>query len=133
MVFSQRLEELMRNTQTTAYRLAKSIGVHPTSIKNWLNGMSPNLETVNNIAAFFNVSTDYLLGKTDIKKAPYSDAERGDIRKAADELMKGNTTKHGVVIMESGGDTRYSYAFSKEEFETLKKMADLLKSKEEEK
>ena len=69
MTFSQVLVNLMSENQITAYRLSKDIGVHQTSIKNWITGTTkPNEDKLQKIADYFNVSVDYLLGKTDIKK-----------------------------------------------------------------
>ena len=67
MTFSQVLVNLMSENQITAYRLSKDIGVHQTSIKNWITGTTkPNEDKLQKIADYFNVSVDYLLGKTDI-------------------------------------------------------------------
>lgn len=70
MDFSQTLAILMDRRSVTAYKLAKDIRVHQTTIKNWLTGKTkPNEEKIKLIADYFNVSTDYLLGKESEKKS----------------------------------------------------------------
>lgn len=51
--------------------LAKSLGLGRTTISNYENNYSsPDLETLIQIANFFHVSTDYLLGISSVKNAP---------------------------------------------------------------
>lgn len=53
MGFAQRLKEAMDSTHTTMYRLSKILEVHPTTIKNWLDGKSePKSSTIEKIAVF---------------------------------------------------------------------------------
>lgn len=62
--FGQRLSELMEKNKTSAYRLAKELDVHQTTIANWREGKSePKASDIVNIAILFNVSCDYLLGR----------------------------------------------------------------------
>ena len=53
--------------------LAEKLFVSQQAVAKWENPeskASPNPDTIRKIADFFDVSIDYLLGKTDIKKAP---------------------------------------------------------------
>ena len=62
--FGQRLSELMKKNQMSAYRLAKELDVHQTTIANWREGKSePTARHILNIAIIFNVTCDYLLGR----------------------------------------------------------------------
>lgn len=66
MEFAQRLEELLKKENITAYRLSKILGVHQTTVKNWLEGTSkPRAEFMEKISEHFNVSIDYLINGTD--------------------------------------------------------------------
>lgn len=38
MGFAQNLAVIMKDTNTSMYRLANAIGVHQTTVKNWLSG-----------------------------------------------------------------------------------------------
>lgn len=63
-----RLRGLMEDSKTTQIELAKSLGVSRQSVSQYMDGsMQPNAEKLSNIARFFNVSSDYLLGKTDAR------------------------------------------------------------------
>lgn len=63
-----RLRGLMEDSKTTQIELAKSLGVSRQSVSQYMDGsMQPNAEKLSNIAKFFNVSSDYLLGRTDAK------------------------------------------------------------------
>lgn len=62
--FGQRLSVLLEKNQMSAYRLAKELNVHQTTIKNWREGKcEPNARHILGIAILFNVSCDYLLGR----------------------------------------------------------------------
>jgi repressor LexA len=62
--FGQRLSVLLEKNQMSAYRLAKKLDVHQTTIKNWREGKcEPKAGDIVNIATLFNVTCDYLLGR----------------------------------------------------------------------
>lgn len=62
MQFAQRLEKLMQEKQITKYRLAKELGVHQTTVKNWLDGNTePKFYMLEKIAAALGVQTWELL------------------------------------------------------------------------
>lgn len=64
---------------------AKEIGLPSSSVTHWKDGAIPRIKTVQKVADYFGVTTDYLLGYEDIKEK--SPAEAGDIRKQAEELI----------------------------------------------
>lgn len=58
-------------------KAAQEIGFNKSSITNWKNnGYTPRQEILMKIAEYFNVSTDYLLGKTDEKNKPTTDCDK---------------------------------------------------------
>ncbi len=62
MGFAQRLKKAMDNTHTTMYRLSKILKVHPTTIKNWLDGKSePKSSTIEKIASALEIDVTELL------------------------------------------------------------------------
>lgn len=72
-VFSKRLKDLMGNNGVTQDMLAQVLDVKRQTISLYINGASaPPLEKFVDIANYFNVSTDYLLGKTEIKTTDIS-------------------------------------------------------------
>ncbi|KTF20943.1 helix-turn-helix domain-containing protein [Streptococcus gordonii] len=66
-MFSSRLKELRQKAKVTQKELAVSINSSQQNIALYEQGKrKPKYETLEKLAVFFNVSTDYLLGKTDI-------------------------------------------------------------------
>lgn len=71
MDFGERLKQLRNEYKITQKQLAKTLGVgRPTIAGYETKGIQPSYETLNKIADYFKVSTDYLLGRTDEKKYP---------------------------------------------------------------
>lgn len=63
--FGRVLKCLMRQTGTTQAELAEHIGVTRQSVSSYLTGKtSPSMQGMGDIADFFGVSVDYLLGRT---------------------------------------------------------------------
>lgn len=66
MDLGKRLLQLRKSNDVTQEELGRQIGVGKTTISNYETGYStPDTETISRIADFFNVSVDYLLGRTD--------------------------------------------------------------------
>ena len=66
-MFWSRFYDLCVTSGTKPLPVVVSIGVASGSITKWKNGTIPNGDTLLKIAAYFDVSVDYLLGRTDIK------------------------------------------------------------------
>ena len=74
--FGERLRELRRENHMTGDELGKKFNVTKTAISYWENGKSfPDEETIKKFADFFQVSTDYILGNSDIRN-PYENHQR---------------------------------------------------------
>lgn len=69
-IFPTRLRELMEKGKISQPQLAAAVGVQRQTISNYACGQSsPDWETLVRIAEFFDVSSDYLLGISDVQKA----------------------------------------------------------------
>ena len=67
-IFKNRLKELRQSKKMTLEELANEIGTTKSTISRYENGMrQPKQDILEAIADFFNVSTDYLLGRTNTK------------------------------------------------------------------
>ncbi|MCE9674894.1 helix-turn-helix domain-containing protein [Paraclostridium bifermentans] len=67
-MFADRLKELRCENDMNQSDLAKIIGVSPSTIGMYEQGRrTPDLEVLSKIATYFQVSIDYLLGRTNIK------------------------------------------------------------------
>lgn len=66
-----RLKEIRNECQCSQLKLSEQLGVSRSTVAMWENGSSqPDNDMLIRIADIFGVSTDYLLGKTETKKAP---------------------------------------------------------------
>lgn len=77
MDFTQRLNNIMEERGLSSYRIYKDTSIPEATIGRWKNGKAIASGTnLQKLANYLDVSVDYLLGKTDIKKAPsFEDAE----------------------------------------------------------
>lgn len=65
-VFPTRLRELMTAREVTMTALANALGISRQAVSQYQDGSTqPNMQKLIEIANYFNVSTDYLLGLTD--------------------------------------------------------------------
>lgn len=65
-IFAQRLRELRTEKCLSMKELAKNLNTTDAAISNWENEVNePKISYLKDIAMFFNVSTDYLLGLED--------------------------------------------------------------------
>lgn len=72
MKFEDRLKELRIENKYSQIELGKKIGASNVTISQYESGTrKPDIDTINELANFFNVTTDYLLGRSNIRN-PYS-------------------------------------------------------------
>lgn len=80
-MLSSRLKKLRINKKLTQMELAEKINVTHVSVSGYESGKrSPDTETLQKIADFFNVTTDYLLGRTDDSSFKKSNEEFENFR-----------------------------------------------------
>lgn len=64
--FSSRICEIRTKKGVTQYKLAQDLNVNRSSVSKWESGeRKPSFEMMLKIAAYFDVSTDYLYGLAD--------------------------------------------------------------------
>jgi len=69
-MFPQRLKELRNNKKLTQSQLGETMNVSYKTVGSWERGeRQPSYETAKKIANYFNVSTDYLLGISNVRKS----------------------------------------------------------------
>jgi HTH-type transcriptional regulator xre len=74
-MFIERLKKLRKKEKLTQKDIATFLNISQPAYQQFESGKKKmNLETMEKLADFFNVSTDYLLGKTDIPD-PESDID----------------------------------------------------------
>ena len=93
----KRLKELREDMDMTQAELASILMQSKSNISKYENGqIEPNIDTIIALARFFKVTTDYLLGVSDIKN-PYS-ITMDDINEALDAVTRLNDK---IVDMEN--------------------------------
>jgi transcriptional regulator with XRE-family HTH domain len=66
-MIGKKIKELREIKKITQEELAKYLGVAPQTVYKYEKEINePDLKTTSKIAEYFNVTTDYLLGRTDI-------------------------------------------------------------------
>lgn len=68
-IFSARLRELRLAKGISQSQLANELGAIKQRVNNWETGVSlPPLEMTSALADYFNVSLDYLVGRSDVQE-----------------------------------------------------------------
>lgn len=95
MTFGERMKQLRIENNLTQEELAKKLSLSKSNISKYeSNDVEPNIDTLNKLATLFNVSLDYLLGKSNSRnpieeealKEKYPDVH--DIEEAMEVLLK---------------------------------------------
>ena len=68
-MFYDIVNSLCKARKTTITKMSEEIGLSNAAATSWKKGAIPKASTLEKISAYFGVSTDYLLGKEEIKKA----------------------------------------------------------------
>lgn len=89
---AERLQDLLKEKKMTQAQLADALGLSESTINRYINGQTEKIstETIIAMAKLFNVSTDFLLGLTNIPYKTNFDIERlGLTEKAGMKLLNG--------------------------------------------
>lgn len=65
-ILYHRIKELCSHKGITISKLESDLGFSNSSIKKWEKVSSPSIDKIVKVASYFNVSVDYLIGRTDI-------------------------------------------------------------------
>lgn len=107
-VLCQRIKELCARYGMSVSGLETKLGLAASSINKWEKGVSPSVDKIEKISTFFDVSVDYLLGKTDIR-TQVEDSDIISIQRAR-EKMSEQDQKRMMNMLRAGFD----YAFGDE-------------------
>ena len=64
-MFFNRFKQLCDQRNISVYRACTDIGLNRSAVAKWKNGGKPNGSTAAKLAAYFEVTTDYLLGQSE--------------------------------------------------------------------
>ncbi|MBE5741596.1 MAG: helix-turn-helix transcriptional regulator [Clostridiales bacterium] len=67
-VFAERFKQLLKDKDLDLQKLSNNIGIARSTLNDWKLGKKmPGADGVRKISDYFNVTTDYLLGKSDFE------------------------------------------------------------------
>lgn len=127
--------ELCKRKGVSCKKAAEEIGLSNSITTKWKKtGATPSGETLDKVAAYFDVSTDYLLGKTNVHAVDLFKGAGGmhleEVQKNAPVLQKKNEhTRDGSEIMfalSRGGEQE----ITDEMFDEVKKFAEYIAQRE---
>ncbi|MCR1953326.1 helix-turn-helix transcriptional regulator [Clostridioides mangenotii] len=89
-MLGKKISYLRKERKLSQRELAKELNIGNSTLAMYeLEKREPDFNTLQKIADYFDVSTDYLLGRTDIKKSELdNEEEEKDIEKVIDELLE---------------------------------------------
>jgi transcriptional regulator with XRE-family HTH domain len=97
MMIGERIKSLREERKITQQELARYLGVSQKTISNYENGeRSPDPDTLRKIADYFDVTVDYLLGRSNHRKLTRRD-ER-DIEKIIEETRQRIENTEGLML-----------------------------------
>lgn len=82
MKFGERLEYLIEEREVTQRQVSDDLHIAPTTLNGYIKGnREPDYGTLIRIAAYFDVTTDYLLGVTNVRRYAEGplDVREGDL------------------------------------------------------
>lgn len=116
MNLRDRIKELANQRKVSVAELERALGFGNGSISKW-NKQSPSTEKLKQVADYFQVSLDYLVGRSD-DKYDLSPQEKIDIGIEAEKMMKG--------LNDEGSVSFYGEPMSEEDKEATLSALNLL-------
>ncbi|MCI1904616.1 MAG: helix-turn-helix transcriptional regulator [Enterococcaceae bacterium] len=113
MSIVSRIKDLAQEKKMTIAELERTVGISNGQIRKW-DDRTPGIDKIQKVADYFDVSTDYLLGRTE--KRRYYDLTKKDERDITKEL------EAMITDLKSSG----AFAYSKETAEVDEQTHELL-------
>lgn len=111
-ILYQRIRELCSENGISVNKLEGILGVGASSIQKWRTTISPSVDKILKVATYFDVSVDYLLGRTDIRGS-ISELLEDDVIsfQRARQKMSPQDRERMMKMLKAGFD----YAFNEED------------------
>lgn len=103
-ILYNRIKELADKQNLSIRRLEEKLGFGNGVINRWRK-TTPGIDKVEAVANFFNVTTDYLLGRTSTPQ--FTRRDERDVQKTLEEMIEGLSDKNALSYMKNG-DTEIS-------------------------
>ena len=105
MTTVEKIQDLIAKNNLSAYKLSLEIGLNKTFLTDWKNGKAkPSADALRKIADYFNVSVDYLLGRTEHFAQEFSENEMysfqviGTICAGYDGIAEESYTGEDIIV-----------------------------------
>lgn len=117
-IIISRISELCKEKSISINQMLKETNLNKSLVDNLKKGSIPSIDKIEGVADYFNVSIDYILGKSDQKEKPTAIAD-------------GEPVKEDVVIFHRDGKTQRK-KLSKDQLAMLMAMVDALPESDDE-
>lgn len=96
----ERIKTLCRTHGMSISQLEDKLGFGRNYLYSWKKRM-PGVDKVKRVADYFDVSVDYLLGRSDKKYWELNDKDERDIQKQLDKMVKGISNEQSLAFFET--------------------------------
>lgn len=118
----QRIDQLSEKQGISRNKMLQACGLSKSVVDNLKKGSMPSADKIEAMADFFGVSTDYLLGKTDIPKIQ---------TQSLDTLLSELDQPEQVIIMRKGKDGGQEVkTISQEKYDRILKLLEIMEDPE---
>lgn len=97
----ERVKDLAKKRNQNLKQVAEEIGLSENAFYKWKN-QSPKAETLQKVADYFGVTTDYLLGRTDTPQ--FTAKNERDVQKTLTELKEGLSNRNTIGYFKNDGE-----------------------------
>ena len=95
-----RVKDLAAKKQVSLAKVERDLGFSNGIISTWKNGKASQ-DKINLLADYFDVTTDYLLGRTDTPQ--FTRKDERDVQKILEEMTQGLNNKNELAFLKNGG------------------------------
>lgn len=95
----ERILRLIKQAGMTAREFTKALGISATSVTEWKKGRThPSVDHIRKIAAFFDVSTDYIINGREFTRVTVSDETIDELDNEMYDVFTTLTAEHKKII-----------------------------------
>lgn len=99
MSIKSRIQDLATQHHETLAELERKLGMGNGTITRW-DKRYPSSEKLTAVANHYNVTTDYILGRTDTPQ--FTQKDERDVQKTLEDLIQGLNNKSSLAYMKNG-------------------------------
>lgn len=101
MSIKNRIKQLADSHHQSIAEVERHLSFGNGTIAKW-DTRSPSSEKLKKVADYFNVTTDYLLGRTDTPQ--FTRKDERDVQKILEEMTNGLNDKNELAFLKNGGE-----------------------------